>query len=168
MIYSLLSKLYQGLQRAHIRATENKYKRRYALHPSFRCNRVNVKFYGKGEIVGGEGSYVGNQTAIQAVEGHKVTLGYRVRISHNVRIYTSSTHGDQDFLVRPLEEYGGDVTIGDGVWIGANVVILPGVSIGDNAVIGANSVVSKDVPACAIVGGVPAKLIKYKSLKASA
>ena len=52
------------------------------------------------------------------------------------------------------------VTIGDRVWIGANCSILPGVTIGDNAVIAAGAVVTKDVPANALVGGVPAKLIR--------
>ena len=54
------------------------------------------------------------------------------------------------------------VTIGNDVWIGANVVILPGVRIGDGAVLAAGAVVTKDVPAYAIVGGVPAKVIRYR------
>ena len=51
------------------------------------------------------------------------------------------------------------VVIGKRVWIGANVTILPGVTIGDNAIVGAGAVVTKDVPANIIVGGVPAKQI---------
>lgn len=53
------------------------------------------------------------------------------------------------------------ITIGKNVWIGARVVILPGVRIGDNAVIAAGAVVSKDVPANAVCAGVPAKILKY-------
>lgn len=53
-------------------------------------------------------------------------------------------------------------TIGNDVWIGVNAVILDGISIGDGAIIGANAVVTKDIPAYAIVGGVPAKIIKYR------
>lgn len=52
------------------------------------------------------------------------------------------------------------VVIGNGVWIGANVTILGGVNIGDGAVVAAGAVVTKDVPAKTLVGGVPAKVIK--------
>jgi acetyltransferase-like isoleucine patch superfamily enzyme len=54
------------------------------------------------------------------------------------------------------------VTIGRDVWVGAGCVILPGVTIGDGAVLAAGSVVTKDVPAGAVVGGVPAKVIKAR------
>ena len=52
------------------------------------------------------------------------------------------------------------VTIGNDVWMGANVVVLPGVTIGDNVVIAAGAVVTKDVPSNTLVGGVPAKKIR--------
>ena len=56
----------------------------------------------------------------------------------------------------------GDIIVGNDVWIGAQCIILSGVTIGDGAVIAANSVVTKDVPPYAIVGGSPAKVIKYR------
>jgi acetyltransferase-like isoleucine patch superfamily enzyme len=56
----------------------------------------------------------------------------------------------------------GDIRIGDDVWVGCSVQILPGVTIGNGAVIAAGSLVNKDVPENAIVAGVPAKIIKYR------
>jgi virginiamycin A acetyltransferase len=56
----------------------------------------------------------------------------------------------------------GSVQIGHDVWIGVNVTILSGVKIGNGVVIGANSIVTKDIPAYSIVGGNPAKIIKYR------
>lgn len=56
----------------------------------------------------------------------------------------------------------GDTVIGDGVWIGMRAMIMPGVKIGEGAVIAAGSIVVKDVPAYAVVGGNPAKLVKYR------
>ncbi len=55
-----------------------------------------------------------------------------------------------------------DIYIGNDVWIGSSVKIMPGVHIGNGAVIGAGAIVSKDVPPYAIVGGVPAKIIRYR------
>lgn len=56
----------------------------------------------------------------------------------------------------------GDTHIGDDVWIGSEAMILPGITIGSGAIIAARSMVSKDVPAYAVVGGNPAKVIKYR------
>lgn len=54
------------------------------------------------------------------------------------------------------------ITIGNDVWIGADVIIMDGIKVGDGAIIAAKALVSKDVPSYAVVGGVPAKTIKYR------
>lgn len=86
----------------------------------------------------------------------QITIGKGVVISENVTIRDSDDHtivGSQKPMTLP-------VTIGNHVWIGMNVTILKGVTIGDGAIIAAGAVVTKDVPENALVGGVPAKVIK--------
>lgn len=60
------------------------------------------------------------------------------------------------------------VTVGDGVLVGANAVVLEGVQIGDGAVVAAGAVVTQDVPANAVVAGAPAKILKYRDEKTNA
>ena len=55
-----------------------------------------------------------------------------------------------------------DITIGRDVWLGANTVVVAGVTIGDGAIVAAGAVVTKDVPAAAIVGGVPARVLGWR------
>ena len=147
---------------------ENRYRyfqKRYNIKSNFRFSGTDIRIYGEGEIFLGNDSYIGTNSTIELAKGQKVVIGYNCQISHNVRMYTSSADPDQDFTTeksKPSKK--GDIIIGNGVWIGANVFINPGVNIGDNSVIGANSMVTKDVPANAIVGGVPAKLIRFKKV----
>ena len=88
-----------------------------------------------------------------------------VRIGDNVMIgpHTLITTIGHPLNPRGRREHLGiatPVSIGNDVWIGANVTILPGITIGNNVVIAAGAVVTKDVPDNSLVGGVPAKLIK--------
>jgi maltose O-acetyltransferase len=137
---------------------------KYYISKLFRFNGKEIEFYGKGNIIAGDYSYIGSYSTIFAKENYTVEIGNHCMISHNVRIYTSSLIADNDFSIFPHIEKSGNVIIGNYVWIGANVFINPGICIGDNAVIGANSVVTKNVNAGEIVGGVPAKLIRRKDL----
>ena len=81
-----------------------------------------------------------------------------------VHIYTASHPLDPSERISGAE-YGIPVIIGRNVWIGGGAVINPGVKVGDNAVIASGAVVTKDVPDNAIVGGNPAKIIKYVDSK---
>jgi len=148
--------------RWHIQYKALRYQ--YNISPEFRFNGKEIQLYGTGCITLGAQSYIGSYSTLQASEGYEITIGKNCKISHNVRIYTSSAIPDQDFSSLALKEKFGNVIIGDHVWIGANVFINPGIHIGSNAIIGANSVVTKDVPAFSIVGGVPTKLIRNKNL----
>lgn len=60
------------------------------------------------------------------------------------------------------DEYARPITIGRNVWIGSHATVLPGVSIGDGAIVAAGAVVTKDVPAGSVAGGVPARIIKER------
>lgn len=75
---------------------------------------------------------------------------------HNKYHFVNENHSIDNYA------NNGKIIIGNDVWIGANVSILPGVTIGDGAVLAAGAVVNKNVPPYAIVGGVPAKIIKYR------
>jgi maltose O-acetyltransferase len=160
----LLVRLYTAGQEAHQAGIYNGVRQQYNIDPSFRFNGTEIVFYGEGEIHCGAGSYIGIYSSVQAFKGYKVVIGKKCSISHNVRIYTQSYASDQDLSADVVEEKRGDVIIGDYVWIGANVLINPGITIGDNAIIGANSVVTKDVPPFYIAGGVPAVLIRKKRI----
>ena len=89
----------------------------------------------------------------------KVRIGANAQIAPNVSIYTAGhpVHPDSR---NSGYEYGISITIGDNVWIGGNVCILPGVTIGDNVVIGAGSVVTKDIPDNVIAAGNPCRIIR--------
>ena len=93
------------------------------------------------------------------LDGGGVEIGDRVFIGPNVGIYTANHPTD----VRRREkgyEWALPVKIGNKVWIGGGVTILPGVTIGDNTVIAAGSVVTKDIPAKVVAAGNPCKVIK--------
>lgn len=88
-----------------------------------------------------------------------VTFGDNVFIAPNCGFYTAGHPVDPKERNKGLE-YARPITVGNNVWIGAQVCVLPGVTIGDNCVIGAGSVVTKDIPANSIAVGNPCKVIK--------
>jgi len=161
----IIIKLFHKIRTWHEIDRQNNLRKRYNIHSSFRFNGENIQFYGDGELVIAEQSYIGSYSTVQLAKGCTVKIGKGCSISHNVRIYTASKSPDWDFADKAnAPNKIGNVIIGDFVWIGANVFINPGLTIGDNAVIGANSVVTKSIEAYAIYGGVPAKLIRMKKI----
>jgi acetyltransferase-like isoleucine patch superfamily enzyme len=95
---------------------------------------------------------------IQAKNG--IVIGNNLRIGPNVGLI-SANHDVDDYDSWVREK---PIFIGDNVWLGMGVVVLPGVSIGDNVMVAANSVVNKDIPSNVIAGGAPCKIIKNKEL----
>jgi acetyltransferase-like isoleucine patch superfamily enzyme len=90
-----------------------------------------------------------------------VTIGNHVNLAQGITV-TALNHNFEDSNKR-IDEQGvstNPVTIEDDIWIGANAVILPGVTIGHHSVVAAGAVVTKDVPPHSLVAGVPAKIIK--------
>ena len=137
----------------------------------------------KGHVELGRWSWVGHGTKIRCHEGRvsigaKTVLGQECTISafQHVSIGRECVIADRVMLIdfdhgvvdvdRPIRQQGiykRDVRVGHNVWIGYGACILRGVTVGDNAIIGTNAVVTADVPANAVVGGVPAKLIRMRA-----
>jgi len=93
----------------------------------------------------------------------RIIIGDYVHTGGNVMMFAFN-HGFDDLETPTIlqDYYDGNIVIDDDVWIGAGSVILAGVHIGKGAIIGSNAVVNKDVPDYAIVGGVPAKVLKMR------
>lgn len=109
----------------------------------------------------GRNSYIGRWGYLAA--GADLTIGKNVLFGPNVHV-TTVNHRMSRFDT-PIREQGYEkapVMIGDNVWLGANVVVMPGVQIEEGAVVGANAVVTKSIPAGEIWGGVPARYLKTR------
>jgi maltose O-acetyltransferase len=123
------------------------------------------------------GAYFGSGSDVEL--GARSQIGHNARIDHDVVIgedvlmgpdvvMMSAGHAYEDASV-PINRQGQTprrpIRIGNDVWIGTRVVVLPGVHIADGAVIGANAVVTRDVPAYAVVAGVPAKVVHMRGAR---
>lgn len=114
-----------------------------------------------GQLTIGSRNYFNKNVKIVCFD--KIEIGDDCLIADSVHIYdhdhrfddVSKTIGSQGYVTAPVK-------IGNNVWLGAKVTVLKGVSIGDGVIVGANSLVSKDLPANSICGGVPAKVIKMR------
>lgn len=125
---------------------------RHSVVESFCCINNAV-----GDVIIGDHTRIGIHNTIIG----PVSIGSHVNLAQGITV-TALNHNFTNKNKR-IDEQGittKQVTIGDDVWIGANAVILPGVTIGRHVVVAAGAVVTKDVPDNCIVGGVPAKVIK--------
>lgn len=122
----------------------------FQFEPPFFCD------YGY-NIEVGENFFANHNCVI--LDGAKVKFGDNVFIAPNCGFYTAGHPADVTLRTKGLE-YAYPITVGNNVWIGAQVAVLPGVSIGDNSIIGAGSVVTKDIPANVIAVGNPCRVLK--------
>ena len=140
----------------------------------------------KGEIRFGRFVWVGDGTKIRCHEGvveigDKTVFGQectisayqRVRIGEQCVIADRAMFIDFDHGVTEVERpirvqgiYKRDTIVGSNVWVGYGACVLRGVRVGDNSIIGTNAVVTKDVPANAVVGGVPARVLRMREVPA--
>ena len=150
--------------------------------PFFLGRGLELHVEPRGQVRFGRFVWVGDGTKIRCHEGvveigAKTVMGQECTISayQQVRIGEQCVIADRAMFIdfdhgmveveRPIRLQGiykRDVEVGNNVWIGYGACILRGVSVGDNSVIGTNSVVTKDVPANAVVGGIPARIIRMR------
>jgi acetyltransferase-like isoleucine patch superfamily enzyme len=143
---------------------------------------LEIEISPRGRVDFGRFVWVGDRTKIRCHEGlveigAKTVLGQECTISayQHVRIGEQCVIADRAMFIdfdhgvveveRPIRLQGiykRDVEVGNNVWIGYGACILRGVRVGDNSVIGTNSVVTKDVPANAVVGGIPARVLRMR------
>ena len=124
----------------------------YSVVESFACINNAV-----GDVIIGDYTRIGLHNTIIG----PVTIGSHVNLAQGITI-TALNH-NFDNPNKRIDEQGVNTTpvnVGNDIWIGANAVVLPGVTIGDHSVVAAGAIVTKDVPPHSLVAGVPAKVIK--------
>ncbi|WP_066300583.1 sugar O-acetyltransferase [Arthrobacter luteolus] len=117
--------------------------------------------YGKYISIGARTFINYNFTALDVAP---ITIGDDVQIGPNVQLLTP-THPLEPGPRRDKLEAAKPITIGNNVWLGGGVIVLPGVSIGENTVVGAGAVVTKDLPANAVAVGNPARVVRELDTK---
>lgn len=123
-------------------------------------NRTKLRAHG-GFIRIGSKSVLGEEITFSTYE--EISIGRECIIADRV-MFIDFDHivADPEQAIRKQGLYSKPVRVGNNVWIGYGACILRGVTIGDGAVVGTNAVVTKDVPANAIVGGIPAKVLRMR------
>ena len=131
------------------------------IHPKT-TNHFRTEIRCPRKLTIGEGTIIGDNAILDARSG--LTLGRNVNLSSNVSIYTLQ-HDHRDPYSRCNEHLRKmSVEIDDRVWLGSNVIVLPGVHIGEGAVCCAGCVVTKDIPPYTVVAGIPAKKVGERTI----
>lgn len=135
-------------------------------------NIVLKELFNYKNVIAGKRSYGTIDLLMHSKVPHKLYIGNYCSIAPNVLFIIASDHNYKCLSTFPFKVMvagekaealsKGDIIVKDDVWIGANSTILSGVTINQGAIVAAGSVVTKDVPPYAIVGGNPAKVIKYR------
>ena len=123
-------------------------------------DRTKIRCH-EGEVIVGQKSVLGQECTISAYR--HVRIGEQCVIADRA-MFIDFDHGVVE-VERPIRRQGiykRDVDVGSNVWVGYGACVLRGVRVGDNSVIGTNSVLTKDIPANAVVGGVPARLLRMR------
>ena len=141
----------------------------YYLLLSIKDRGTNCRIRGYGTYLSRDEIKLGKSVSIGEgslfVAHGSIKIGNHTIISRNCVIRTRDHDYSEDCLPFSENYTYNSVSIGDGVWIGMNVVINPGVNIGNYAIIASNAVVAKDVPSGEIWGGLPAKKISARDLQ---
>jgi acetyltransferase-like isoleucine patch superfamily enzyme len=123
---------------------------------------ASARFNHPQNITIGDRSNINRNCMIWAGDNAKVIIGKDCLTGPGVTIIASKYDVKGRNIVRSYPPFERDIIIEDDVWLGANVVVLPGVKIGKGAIVGAGSVITKDIPPYAIVTGIPGKIIKER------
>lgn len=119
---------------------------------------VSLSVARNGRIEIGEDVSINKGSVLSALQS--IVIGARCRIGENVSIRDNDHRLDGRIPIHGSGFVSAPVTIGADVWIGRNATIMHGVTIGEGAVIGAQALIRQDVPAFAVVGGIPARLLR--------
>lgn len=159
-----------GIKR-RVRAAITKYRKRRwtrAIERSVGSCGVGLKVNHPSAISFAKNAHLGSNVNFNGMTIYGrggVIIGDNFHSGADCKIITANHNYEGEAIPYDHTVIGKQVTVGDNVWFGDNVLVMPGVTIGEGAILAAGSVVTSDVERCAIVGGNPARLIKYRDIE---